>query len=218
MEWKKEMISLIIVANNKWGDFATPYIDSVIRHEIATEIILVDNGSPTPYQHSKDYHLIRLPEKEHYNYMQALNKGAKEAQGDWLIFSNDDVKCTGSFARKIKELPEIGLYGAEIRNKPENWGAGRDFCYIYGWIMVMHRAVYLAVGEFDEHYLHAGFDDIDYSWRSQQMDIPVMAVDLPFIHLADQPGHFHRRMTVEGYRDSMARSKAHFIEKVNGEA
>ncbi len=210
------MISLIIVANSDWGDYATPYIESVVRYEPNTEIILVDNGSKEPYQ-SGDYKLIRVDQSVHYNYMKALNIGAKEATGDWLMFSNDDVLCKGTFADTIQAQPYKGMYGMEIRKKPAKWGAGREFCYIYGWLMIMHRAVFEIVGKFDEYYLHAGFDDIDYSWRCQEIGIPVKALDLPFIHLADEPDNFHRRTTVEGYKDNMVRSKEYFLKKVAGE-
>ncbi|HOJ01295.1 MAG TPA: glycosyltransferase [Anaerolineaceae bacterium] len=208
------MISLIIVANNKWGDFATPYIESVLRYEPNTEIILVDNGSPEPYPSSCDYHLIRIDPTEHYNYMAALNAGARAAHGDWLMFSNDDVLCKGAFAKTIESQSFSWLYGMEVREKPAKWGAGKDFCYVYGWLLIMHRAVWEIVGEFDEYYLHAGFDDLDYSWRCQEKGVPLKILDLPFVHLADQPGNFHRRMTVEGYKENMKRSKAHFLEKV----
>lgn len=212
------MISLIIVANNTWGDYATPYIESVLRHEPSTEIILVDNGSPAPYSISDRYKLVRLDPEENYNYMRALNAGAKLATGDWMIFSNDDVECHGAFADVIQKQSCNGLYGMEIRSKPARWGAGHEFCYIYGWLIIMHRTIWEIVGEFDEYYLHAGFDDLDYSWRCQEKGIPVKVLDLPFVHLADQPDNFHRRMTVDGYKENMERSKAHFIKKVRGKA
>lgn len=207
------MISLIIVANSDWGDYAEAYIESVNRHEPGVEIILVDNGSQIPYPPG-NYKLIRVDPSKNYNYMQALNMGAKEATGDWLIFSNDDVLCKGNFADVVQSQPYNGMYGMEVRQKPARWGAGREFCYIYGWLMIMHRAVFEIVGNFDEYYLHAGFDDIDYSWRCQEIGIPVKALDLPFVHLADEPDNFHRRTTVEGYKENMERSKAHFLEKV----
>jgi hypothetical protein len=217
VEWKEKMISLIVVANSKWGDYAFPYIESVKRYEPKTEIILVDNGSPQPYPMNRDYRLFRNEPDGHYNYMQALNIGGRAATGDWLMFSNDDIKCTGMFADTIKQLPYNGLYGMEIREKPARWGAGKKFCYIYGWLIIMHKAVWEIVGEFDEYYLHAGFDDLDYSWRAQEKGIPIKTVPLPFIHLADQPDHFHRRMTVDGYKENMERSKSHFLKKANGE-
>lgn len=210
------MISLIIVANNAWGDYADDYIESVIRNESSTEIILVDNGSPSPYPESDLYKLVRLESEENYNYMKALNLGAKEADGDWLMFSNDDVLCNGAFSNKIHGLSKNCLYGMEIRRKLAKWGTGKDFLYIYGWLMIMHKSVFKKVGKFDEYYLHAGFDDIDYSWRAQSKGIELRKIDLPFIHLADQPDGFHRRTAVDNYTENMLRSKKHFLKKARG--
>lgn len=207
------MISFIICANSKWQDYATGFVNSLLLYEEGVEIVLVDNGSPKPYPPSPDYHLIRLNPGEQYNYMAALNAGAEVARGDWLAFCNDDIVCTGPFSSQIHSLDWRNLYGMEIRCKDASWGL--DFCYIYGWIILVHRKVWEAVGPFDEYYLHAGFDDLDYSWRCQQVGFGIEQARLPFVHLADISGNSHRRMSVPGYRDSMTRSKAHFLEKVH---
>lgn len=207
------MISFIIVANTHWGDYAVPFIDSIRLNGDRQEIILVDNGSKTPYAESMKYKLVRLETDGHYNYMKALNAGAKKATGEWLMFCNDDVLCAGDF-RWLEGLDQVSVYGAELRHKTkEKFGADVD--YLYGWMLMMHRRLWMAVGEFDEYYLHAGFDDIDYCWRAARVGAKIQEVKpWPFIHLADQPGIQHRRMTVEGYREMQARSKAHFLEKV----
>ncbi len=210
-------ISFVIVANSNWGDYATPYIESVLRHEPDTEIVLVDNGSIKPYEEYDNYKLIRLEVSGHYNYMRALNEGAKLTNGEWLIFSNDDILCWGGFRNEILDLPHRGLYGREMRTKDPAWGLGRKLKYIYGWIMLMHSSVWDEVGKFDEYYLHAGFDDIDYSWRCQCKKIPLKTIHLPFVHLADTNEGYHRRMEVDGYKENMLRSKEHFLEKVKND-
>jgi hypothetical protein len=211
-----EMISLVIVANEKWGDFATPYINSVRLAGDPLEIILVStDGSFTESEH---YKLITMPKEKHYNYMQALNAGAKVSNGDWFIFSNDDVLCQKPFVKQIEALDRVGLYGAEIRHKTKQ-KFGAEVSYIYGWQMIMHKSIYMAVGGFDEYYLHAGFDDIDFSWRAQKKGVPLYEIKpYPFIHLADQPGNRHRRAQVDGFREMQARSKEHFLEKVRNDS
>lgn len=205
------MISFVIVACNRWGDYVSMFIDSILRHEQEVEIILVDNGSPKPYEPGPAYQLVRLEPGIDYNYMQALNAGAKFAQGDWLVFCNDDILCHGKFVRTIEALAPDALYGMEIRMKDRNWGL--EFQYIYGWMMIVPRAVREVVGDFDEYYLHAGFDDLDYSWRAQQAGFGLRTVALPFVHLADQARGRHRRANVPGFEANMARSKQHFLKK-----
>lgn len=206
-------VSFIICANNKWGDFATPFINSILSQENkVVDIVLVDNGSPEPYAAGSGHQLLRLDPQENYNYMKALNAGAERAAGNWLIFCNDDILCYGEFAETIESFRPDALYGLEIRQKDREWGL--EFQYIYGWFFIIPRAAWEAVGTFDEYYLHAGFDDLDYSWRAQQKGFALRKVELPFVHLADLPGGKHRRATVADFHKNMARSKAHFLQKV----
>lgn len=208
------VISFIICANSNWGDYATPFVNSILAQGDKCEVILVDNGSKKPYPPSDKYKLVRLNPVGHYNYTAALNAGAKKATGEWLMFCNDDVLCTGNFTY-LEGLDQVGVYGAELRHK-EKEQFGADVDYIYGWALLMHRRVWMAVGEFDEYYLHAGFDDLDYCWRAAQAGAkPVEVKPWPFVHLADQKNEKHRRATVEGYRENMARSKEYFLKRVN---
>lgn len=209
------MISFIIVANSNWGDYAISFIESILLQGRKCEIILVDNGSDKPYPPSDNYHLIRLEPKGHYNYMAALNAGADVATGEWLMFCNDDVLCTGDF-QWLEGLDQVGVYGAELRHKTKE-KFGVDVDYIYGWMMLIHRRIWMAVGQFDEYYLHAGFDDIDYCWRASRAGAKSIEVKpWPFVHLADQKNEKHRRATVEGYAEMQARSKKYFLKRVNG--
>ena len=211
------MISFIIVANSNWGDYAIPFIDSIRINGDRQDIILVDNGSKIPYLPSNKYRLIRLEEKAHYNYMAALNTGAKIASGEWLMFCNDDVLCTGDF-RRLEGLERVGIYGAQLRHK-KNKIFGADVNYIYGWMLLMHKSIWMAVGQFDEYYLHAGFDDLDYCWRAAKLGVKSVEVSpWPFVHLADKKNGLHRRMTVDGYREMQARSKEYFLKKVKNDS
>jgi len=196
------MISLIIVSNMRFGDYVGPYIESVLRYEPETEIIITD----------------LTKEGNRYNYHRGLNSGAKRAKGDWLIFSNDDVLCTNSFSEMIENFDKNCIHGKELRRKTEEkWGFSVE--YLYGFILVMHRSLFEKVGEFDEVYGHAGFDDIDYCWRAQEMGFNLQAhEDLPFLHLADLPGASHRRYLISGYSENMKKSKEHFLEKTKVKA
>lgn len=190
------MISVIFPYTLKFGDFVSGYIGSLRRYERDIDVVSVFTGN-----------------KANYNYTAALNAGAKQARGEWLLFSNDDVLCRGEFASFVEGLGHNNIYGMELRRKNKvEWGA--DVEYLYGWILLMHRSLFDAVGWHDEGYVMAGFDDIDYCWRAQQLGYGLQVVDLPFVHLADRPGGTHRRYTVDGYKEQMALSKARFLAKV----
>lgn len=190
------MISVIFPYTLKFGDFASGYISSLRRHEGDIDIVKVFTGN-----------------KASYNYTTALNVGAKQATGEWLLFSNDDILCTDKFTHLVEGFDRNNIYGMEMRRKTKaEWGA--DVEYLYGWLLLMHRSLFDAVGRHDEGYVMAGFDDIDYCWRAQQLGYGLKVVDLPFVHLADRPGGTHRRYTVDGYKEQMVLSKARFLAKV----
>ncbi len=201
------MISIIIPAWTDNGDYLTPYIDSIRTHEPKVEILVIDNASKKPVSPSKDYRLFRR--EESMSYAAALNYGADNSRGEWLIFSNDDCLCIGSFKKLIHSLDKLTLYGAEIRRKKPAWGADVTVDYVYGWLQVMHRIVYELVGKFDERLTGFGLEDIDYGWRASEYDLPVKAIDLPFKHLET-----HRRCETKTFTDEMADAKKYFIEKV----
>ncbi len=191
-------VSVIFPYTKAFGDFATPYTESIHKYEPDVEVIAVNTEAEADYQYTK-----------------ALNQGAQRATGDWLLFSNDDILCQGPFVKQVMALSERRIYGMELRRKTkQGWGANVE--YLYGWILLMHRSLHREVGPFEEYYLHAGFDDIDYCWRAKQAGFGLAVANLPFIHLADQVGGQHRRYTVPGYKDQMARSKEFFLSKVAG--
>jgi len=201
------MISVIIPAWTDKGDYLTPYINSIRTHEPKVEILVIDNASKKPVSPSKDYRLFRreIP----MGYASALNYGADNSRGDWLIFSNDDCLCTGSFKKLIHSLDKLTLYGAEIRHKKPAWGADITITYVYGWIQIMHRTVFELVGRFDEYLTGFGLEDINYGWRAGEHDMPIEAISLPFKHLET-----HRRCETETFTDEMNEAKKYFIEKV----
>lgn len=209
------MISFVICANSNWIDHASKAIASILYYEPATDCVLVDNGSDIPYLSSEFYKLVRRAKTEHYGYTAALNEGAGQAVGDWLFFCNDDILCTGQFAEMVHSLSPKKVYGAELRHKSKDWGL--EFDYLYGWFLLMHRSLFEKVGPFEEYYLHAGFDDLDYCWRAQQAGYKLEVLKLPFLHLADHPGFVHRRMEVPGFQENMRRNKEFFLAKARGE-
>jgi GT2 family glycosyltransferase len=156
------------------------------------------------------YKLIRFNQPVCWAKM--LNTGAEASTGDWLMLLNDDVLCQGSFANTVERLDAHGLYGPAMRKKNPSWfDVGVRINYLYAWNLVMKKSVFDRIGGFDEWYQKAGVDDIDFCWRAEQLSIPLIAVDFPFIHL--EP---HRREQWDGYREQMLKSIEYFIGKVKG--
>jgi len=204
------MVSAVIIANSDFGDYASALIDSILFHEQKIEIILIDNASRKPYRKNARYNRVRL--NEPVGYSKALNIGAKESSGDWLLFLNDDVLTFDRFTQKIERLDRNAIYGLNIRTKKPKWGTGFFIHYLHGWLQVMHRKIYKKIGPFDENLKYFGLDDIDFGWRAEQLGIKIKVVDFPFVHI-----DVHRRMKRAGFYEQMEVSKQYFIEKVKKE-
>lgn len=90
------------------------------------EIIVVDNSTNPQITASQDlknispYPITFVPYKDTFNYSHANNLGASHAQGDHLLFLNDDVSLYKNRTDWLDELlqwsslPEIGIVGAKL--------------------------------------------------------------------------------------------------------
>lgn len=200
------MISIIITSFTDFGDMTTPLIKSILKYERGHEIIVIDNGSKTPYPIGGDYKVFRFSEP--HSWAKMLNKGAELAKGDWLLILNDDVLCSGWFSNTIEGLDKRGFYGPKLKKKPPEW-AGVEIYYMQLWAFTIQKTLYEKLGGMDEWYPKAGVDDIDFCWRAHQKGIPFTALNLPFIHLEQ-----YRRTKWDGFDEQMKKSIEHLSEKI----
>ena len=180
---------------------------SEIQIRIPFEMVIVDNGSPsppplpaTPFPRT----LLRL--ERNMGYAAACNRGAEAASAPLLFFLNNDIDFDADFiaplAASLAKHPECGLIGPalcfpggrfqlswgdaptplaearERRRQRESRGGGGPLCakrdaegrggrevdWITGAAMLMPRAVFNAVGGFDEGYFFY-FEDVDLCAR-----------------------------------------------------
>jgi len=158
---------LVVVGVGGWDDYTRPCIESLKKHHPQAELILVDNGSQPAYPHAR----VRFDRT--VGYAEAMNAGLRAAKGAWLMPMNNDVICTGTIS-----LPkhELAVYGAELNS---NTQIGT---YIEGWVFLFHRSVWEALGPFDENFRVVTYEDVDYSYRARQSDLPLAKIDLPLRH------------------------------------
>ena len=172
------LIDIIIVGVGGWEEYTKPCIES-IREKMdgKASINIIDNG----YNYHDDEWVKTAPYCSMgfmplSCYAKAINFGVNYTPRicDWLIIINNDVLCTGKI--DTAKLDKNTIYGAK---KHERWG--RE--WLDGWIFVMHRDLLEDVGEFDENFKVAAFEDADYCFRAQDKGYKVEVIDLPFIHL-----------------------------------
>ena len=88
------------------------------------EIILVDSASPdqTGKKLKADFPIISyVPMPENQGYGAAVNHGANQAKGDWLLIMNGDLEITPVQADRLKELAEAAQADliAPLQETPE---------------------------------------------------------------------------------------------------
>ena len=119
----------------------------------------------------------------------------------WFIPMNADISLHGPFQAYLDRMPTNKLYGMTINTREGlNW--------IDGWIYVISREVWEAVGEFDENFKIACFEDADYSWRAIEVGYPLAKVNFPFHHHRASP-----RMRVKNFWKIRKENQAYLVEK-----
>jgi len=199
-----------MVAYRSQADYAIPFAHSVLMYGKDTQVIMIDSASPDPYPESDKWEVVRVdyPPGELYNYSRCLNIAARHMDGEWLMFCNDDLLCTGPFTAEIRRLDKKCLYGAETGVKKRTT-YGTTINYAAGWCLVMHRSLYGRVGPFDEAFGASTLEDVDYSWRADKLGYKIKRAYIPFIHLESM-----RRVGVEGWHSRGMDTRKYFIKKV----
>lgn len=131
------------------------------------EIILVDNGSNDENREkcealSKEFNINYIYEKMTFNFSRMCNIGAAAANGEYLLFLNDDIEIIGKdwLSRMIghAELEHIGAVGAKLLYP------GGDNIQHVGVLGLECGPSHAFVGSSDSSIYYFGRNRIDYNW------------------------------------------------------
>lgn len=161
--------NIIMVGMDHWEDFTLPAIRSIQEHEPDVRIILIDHGKKA-YPKIKGVETIRL--NKPHSYAAAINIGINHAKADWYFITNNDVLCTGPF---VHEMSKKMIYCHKAYRSENNFWF--DNCFVF-----ISDLVWDDVGEFDEKFLVAAFEDADYSFRAQALGFSIHQKEMPFLH------------------------------------
>ncbi|KAA9397860.1 glycosyltransferase family 2 protein [Haloarcula sp. CBA1130] len=145
-----EMVSIILV-NYNTSDYTNSCIQSVLGADYENiEIHVVDNDSTSAEQAklqrfpSTDYHFL----DSNLGFAKACNYGAKESEGDYVFFLNNDTEIEdGAISRLVEELrdPSVGAVTPQVRFYHDRTTIDRDIGHFdnlaYGWHPRQNRTV-----------------------------------------------------------------------------
>ncbi|PCK00003.1 MAG: hypothetical protein COA42_23965 [Alteromonadaceae bacterium] len=181
MQVKSPFYTLIIPTKDR-PDMLDRALKSAVSQGFSSlEIIVINDGSAMSYEaveNSHKGHVTFLHNLESQGVSAARNRGIKEAQGEWLIFLDDDDKFSCDYFEILKtyitDAPEVDFFWCDIEVVLERLGAvvGRhlrvfrgDYSrpeVLYrdamsigaGFGLAVNASVFSEVGGFDESFLY----------------------------------------------------------------
>lgn len=174
------------------------------------EVIVVDDGSKMPLDRVvtplQDKIQIKLLRQENAGPAAARNRGAKEAQGEFLAFTDDDCQplpdWLEQFAASLATSPEAMIGGKTINalvNNPYSTASQKLIDYLYEYYnpakgkaaffasnnIAMSKSGFDNLGGFDVSFPLAAAEDRDFCDRWQQ--------NYPMVYTPEaQVNHYHQ--------------------------
>jgi GT2 family glycosyltransferase len=152
------------------------------------EIIVTDDSSTNSTQEfiQKDYKWVRYVKGKRKGPAANRNNGASNANGEWLIFIDDDcipdkyllksyldefrTSRFEVFEGKIKADRERIYY---LEEAPLNLHGGK----MWSCNIAIKKVLFNKLNGFDEIFPFAAMEDTDFHYRTQQLNIPIQFVE-----------------------------------------
>jgi len=193
---KTPLFSIVIPTYNRPKQLASclQAISGLTYPRDRFEVIVVDDGGHTPLdvivKSFSDRLVVRLITQTNSGPALARNRGAFDAQGDFLAFTDDDCRPSSSWLHALAdaflETPDCGVGGKTINSLPDNPYSTTSqllLDYLYEYYnqnlhgakffasnnMAFPRKAFLESGGFDAKYRQAAAEDRELCdrWVSQ---------------------------------------------------
>lgn len=180
-------LSVIIPAWNQTEESAALMASNVSAiWEVAgmdTEIILVNNASK---YWNRCENVKPVEWKTNRGIAPAWNHGIKKAKGDLLAFVTTTTTPLRGWDVALAAAAESGNIAFPwTDNDGQGFAKHQAGTGIAGWCFMMTRETQKEVGEFDETFVPAWYEDTDYFHRALQVDVPLVSV--PAAHVIHKP-------------------------------
>jgi GT2 family glycosyltransferase len=146
------MFSIGIPTLNR-ADLLLPSLEKYLVDFKNTDIHIVDNGNQNLSNLEENVHTYVHKQKENIGVAASWNKLCQIifTKHDWALLINDDVYLGygNSRVNMCIEMSEVGLVQSEL-----NWS-----------VLLINKDLYEYIGEFDEGFYPAYYEDSDYMYR-----------------------------------------------------
>lgn len=196
------MISIITPVWNR-SDLTAQFLFSNNIHypeDQNIQWIVIDNGSTDDTGRILAYwkdiigpRLVTLKNAKNEGFSVACNQGAARAEGDILLFLNNDIQISGDYLTAIEkglaDNPE-SLVGPQHIKKNTGWNVFGDklISYLAGWCLAMPKTIFNDLGGFDERFSPAYYEDVDLCYNALQNGYELQQIRLPLQHIGEQSG------------------------------
>ena len=208
-------LSVIMPVYNRF-DLTIQAIQGLRQLTTAYEIIVVDDASESPHQLeallTAGYIQKLVRHDENVGFSESCNHGAELAEGEYLLFLNNDVVVMGDFASEmITKAQREAVVGAQLFSHDTGWNRFGEVVvpYIAGWCLLLHHDLYELVQGFDTRYSPYDYEDMDLCFHLMTRGYKILEVPGPIHHLGGQSF-----VGIEGKRRAITETnRAKFAEK-----
>jgi glycosyltransferase involved in cell wall biosynthesis len=166
-------------------------LESALNQSLPTseyEVIVVDDGSTDNTPRIAKNYPVKIINQENQGPAAARNRGAKEAKGNILIFTDSDCELDSNFVEKIiapiEQTPEVaGVQGSyktkqtqfmarfgqvEIETRYRKMARKKYIDFIGTYAAAYKKDIFHKSGGFDTGFLSASGEDTEFSYKLQR--------------------------------------------------
>jgi GT2 family glycosyltransferase len=137
--------------------------------------------------------LIILRNETNRGFSVACNQGAARADGDTLLFLNNDIIIHGDYITPLEKALNDNpnsLAGPQLANFDTGWNVFGDklITYLIGWCLAVPKEIFEILGGFDERFSPAYYEDVDLCHSALQSGFELQQVWVSLEHIGEQSG------------------------------